>query len=120
MELATAVKIFAAKFETQMDTELHEELKAAKSGDEIALATARGALQALRALYPCIQAIHQVLYPTPEERLNFILEPLEESKLEDVRKQIRTLKANEQYRVIGLLTQRALDFWEAENGGNEE
>lgn len=120
MELERAVKVLIVRYETRIDIELAEEVKAAKRQDELAEAMAKGALQALRSLRPSIQQIHYVLYPTAQERLGFVLEPLKGQDLAAIRNQIRTLKANEQYRTIGLLAQRALDFWEVENGGKEE
>lgn len=120
MELKTAAKVLLIKYEARVDVELMEEVRAAKHEDKIAEAMAKGALEALRALRPSIQQINYALYPEPKDRLGFILEPLEDQNLATIRQQVRTLKASEQYRVIGLLVQRALDFWEIENGGKDK
>jgi len=116
VDLETAVKVFVIKYESKIDIELAEEIRATKADDKLAEALAKGGLAALRSLWPSIRQIHYALYPSPEERLAFILEPLNENNLENIRRQVKTLKANEQYRAIGLLAQRALDFWEEDNG----
>ena len=121
MEALKAVtKHLIRRYESQLDIELKAEIKAAKADDKMAEAMAQGGIQALRALRASVQQIHYVLYPKPEDRLAFILEPLGEASIRDIRSQIRTLKANDQYRAIGLVAQRALEFYEENNNDTDD
>ena len=118
--LKEAIKNLIKRYELQIDIELKAEVRATKAEDDLAQAMAKGGLEALRALRAHIQSVSYALYPTPEERLNFILAPLTEvDDIRTIRAQIRTLKSNDQYRAIGRIAQRALEFFEENNNDTD-